>query len=175
MPFALQYKPFIQSETRIGKQKIRPRNVYRISSYKYEKNGQKSLTGNKSSLIFVIGIYDKKLICLKISELKPEKFFQWLDTIVRKSEIPKIDEIQKLEELLIESDRAGKRLFEGYVKKSTIVYKRPEPIYRTYNLDSIIYIQEVQFEKSYLKEYFDTTKSLQEKNKEVREEKFEDE
>jgi hypothetical protein len=61
------------------------------------------------------------------------------------------------------------------VKKSTIVYKRPEPIYRTYNLDSIIYIQEVQFEKSYLKEYFDTTKSLQEKNKEVREEKFEDE
>jgi hypothetical protein len=175
MPFSLQYKPFIERETRVGKTAIRPRNVYRISSYKYEKNGQKSLTGNKSSLIFVIGIYDKKLICLKISELEPEKFFQWLYTVVRKSEIPKIDEIQRLEDLIVESDRGGKRLFEAYVEKSTIVYNRPNPIYRTYNLDNIIYIQEVQFEKSYLKEYLDPNKSLQEKNKEAREEKFEDE
>jgi hypothetical protein len=175
MPFSLQYKPFIANEMRVGKQTIRPRNVYRISSYKYSKDGQKSLTGNKSSLIFVIGIYDKKLICLKISELKPEKFFQWLYTVVRKSEIPKIDEIQKLEELLVESDRGGKSLFTGYVEKSPIVYKRKDPIYRTYNLDSIIYIQEVQFEKSYLKEYLDPNKSLQEKNEEAREEKFEDE
>lgn len=174
MPFSLQYKPFIQNEVRVGKQAIRPRNVYRISSYKYVKEGQKSLTGAKSSLIFVIGIWDKKLICLKISELKPEKFFQWLYTVVKKSEIPKIDEIETLEELIVDSDRAGKRLFEQYVEKSTIVYKRKDPIYRTYNLDNIIYIQRVDFEKSYLKEYLDPTKSLQEKNVEAREEKFED-
>ena len=35
MPFTLQYKPLIEGEEKIGKSLLRPRNIYRINTYKY--------------------------------------------------------------------------------------------------------------------------------------------
>lgn len=154
MPFTLQYKPLIDSETRASKASIKPRNVYRISSYQYADGEQKSLAGTKSSLIFLIGIYDRKLISLKISEIKPEIFFKWLKTIQLKGLKPEqIAESKSLDELIILDNKPGTKIFDGYVKGKPIYTKKPTP-YRTYNLDGVKYIQEVNFKKDILKSFY---------------------
>ena len=54
MPFALQYKSLIESETSISKTLVLPRNVYRINSYKYSDGKQKTLSGTTSTIVFVV-------------------------------------------------------------------------------------------------------------------------
>lgn len=154
MPFAAQYKPLIESEKRVSKSLLLPRNVYRISSYEFASGEQKSLTGQKSSLIFLIGIFDKKLISLKISEIKPDIFFKWLKTIQLKSLTEQqINEAKSLSELIILDNKTGNKIFDGYVKGKPIYNKKPSP-YRTYNLDGVKYIQEVNFKKDVLNSFY---------------------
>lgn len=154
MPFALQYKSLIESEKRASKSSLIPRNVYRISSYEYADGEQKSLAGAKSSLIFLIGIYERKLISLKISEIRPDIFFKWLKTIQLKGLTEqKINESKSLDELIILDNKTGNKIFDGYVKGKPIYNMKPSP-YRTYNLDGIKYIQEVNFKKDILKSFY---------------------
>ena len=154
MPFAAQYKPLIESETRASKSLLLPRNVYRISSYEFASGEQKSLTGQKSSLIFLIGIFDKKLISLKISEIKPDIFFKWLKTIQLKSLTEQqINEAKLLSELIILDNKTGNKIFDGYVKGKPIYNAKPSP-YRTYNLDGVKYIQQVNFKKDVLNSFY---------------------
>jgi hypothetical protein len=154
MSFVLQYKPLIESEKRASKTTIRPRNVYRISSYEFSDGEQKSLSGGNSSLIFLIGIFDKKLIALKISEVKPDIFFDWLKTVQLKALTEQqINESNSLEELIILDNKTGSKIFDGYVKGKMIYNKKPSP-YRTYNLDGVKYIQEVNFKKDVLKSFY---------------------
>ena len=104
MSFALQYKPLIESETSVSKTLVLPRNIYRINSYKYSDGKQKTLSGTTSTIVFVIGkTPDKKLSCIKISEIKPEKFFKWLEKLYIKGLTEENwTKAEKLEELLIE-------------------------------------------------------------------------
>jgi hypothetical protein len=155
MPFALQYKPLIESETRVSKTLVLPRNVYRINSYKYSDGKQKTLSGTTTTLVFVIGkTPDKKLSCIKISEIKPEKFFKWLQKLYIKGLTEeKWIKAEKLEELLIESDIKGSKIFNSFVKPDTIIYGDNPNIYRTYNLTGIKQIEEVKFKKDVLKSY----------------------
>lgn len=154
MSFALQYKSLIESEKRASKSSLITRNVYRISSYEFTDGDQKSLTGQNSSLIFLIGIYDKKLICLKISEVRPDIFFKWLKTIQLKDlTAQKIDESKSLNELIILDSPTGNKIFDGYVKGKSIYNIKPSP-YRTYKLEGVKYIQEVNFKKDVLKSFY---------------------
>jgi len=155
MPFALQYKPLIESETRVSKTLVLPRNVYRINSYKYSDGKQKTLSGTTTTLVFVIGkTPDKKLSCIKISEIKPEKFFKWLQKLYIKGLTEeKWIKAEKLEELLIESDIKGSKIFNSFVKPDTIIYGDNPNIYRTYNLTGIKQIEEIKFKKDVLKSY----------------------
>ena len=83
MPFSLQYKPFILSEESVSKSQILPRNIYKITSYQYVDGTTKTLSGTKTSIVFAIGITtDKKLTCIKISDIKPDKFFKWFDSFM---------------------------------------------------------------------------------------------
>lgn len=152
----LDYKPLIESEGRVSRSQIKPLNVYRISSYKTTDGKLKSMGGNDSSLIVVIGLIplalnDMKINALKISELQPEKFFRWLKGLRKPADKLNIDEYRSLNELLIDTDRSGKVLFERYVKSSPIVYGLRESIYRTYNFTGIRYISEVRFKNEVLK------------------------
>jgi hypothetical protein len=154
MSFVSQYRQLIESEKRVSKATIRPRNVYRISSYEFADGEQRSLAGQDSSLIFLIGIYDKKLVSLKISEIKPDIFFKWLKTIQLKTLTEeKINESKFLDELIILDSKTGNKIFDGYVKGKPIYNKKPSP-YRTYNLDGVKYIQEVNFKKDILKSFY---------------------
>jgi hypothetical protein len=154
MSFALQYKPLIESEKKLGKSLIKPGNIYRIMVYKYADGVTKSLSGPTSALIFAIGIYDKQLFCLKISEIKPEKFFKWLKLVFLKNlNDENFDTSQHLMELLVKADKSGKKLYSSYVKPSTIA-KGPLNPYRTYNLSGITLVQEVKIKKEILKKYY---------------------
>ena len=153
MSFSLQYKPFIEKEDPISKVLLRPKNIYKIVYYRYADGTAKTLSGPKTAYVFVIGIYDKKLICLKISEMRPDKFFLWLKGIFQKSLTnEKIDESKRLDEITIRSDRNGNAIFSRYVKGKAILTQGKNP-YRTYNMDGIRQISEITISKDTLKEY----------------------
>jgi hypothetical protein len=154
MPFSLQYRPFIEKEDSVSKILLRPKNIYKIVYYKYADGTSKTLSGPKTAYVFVIGIYDKKLICLKISEIRPDRFFLWLSGIFQKTLTnEKIDESKRLDEITIRSDRNGNSLFNRYIKGKTILTQGKNP-YRTYNIDGIRQISEITINKDTLKEYF---------------------
>lgn len=150
------YTKYIESERRIARTLIRPMNIYRISSYRDVGGDFRRLIGRDYTLIFVIGIHGGKLSCIKITELEPEEFFGWLRTIVNIRTDMSIDEMKRLEDILVKrNDVTGKRIFEEYVKNSTLVYKnKKEPAYRTYILSGISYVMEVTLKKSILKLYY---------------------
>jgi hypothetical protein len=156
MPFALQYKSLIESETSISKTLVLPRNVYRINSYKYSDGKQKTLSGTTSTIVFVIGkTTDKKLSCIKISEIKPEKFFKWLQKLYIKGLTEeKWTDADKLEDLLIEGDIKGNKIFNSFVKPDATIYGDNPNLYRTYSLTGIKQIEEVKFKKDVLKSYY---------------------
>jgi hypothetical protein len=86
MPFANLYKSYIEEEVGVGKTAIKPRNVYIIESYVYADGKQKSFSGNNTAYVFVIGISPEKVIsCIKLSEIKPDKFFKWLQQLFNPS------------------------------------------------------------------------------------------
>lgn len=147
-----QYKKYIESEERASKSTLEPRNIYRISSYEYsDEDSQRSLAGINSSLVFVVGIHEKKLICLKLNDIKPEKFMKWLPTVFKpalKSE--HIDNMEMLEEIIIQSDRNGSKIFESKIKTNIIYTTEPRP-YRSYYIEGLKFIQLVNLKKDFLK------------------------
>ena len=154
MPFSARYLPFIDTDEAIAKTLVRPRNIYKIISYEYIDGKTKTLTGPKTSYVFVLGIFEKKLNCIKLSEVRPERFFDWFKTIFKKSLTEeKLMEAERLEDLIILGDRQGNKLFNSYVKGKQIYNQNPCP-YRTYNLDGIRQISEIKFKKEILKEHY---------------------
>jgi hypothetical protein len=155
MSFSLQYKPLILSEESVSKSQILPRNIYRITSYQYVDGTTKTLSGTKTSIIFAIGITpDKKLTCIKISDIKPDKFFKWLKPLFKKglTESDWTTE-QKLGQLLILGDKQGSKVFNQFVKTNPIYSKEPS-LYRTYNISGIKQIQEIRIKPDILKTYY---------------------
>lgn len=154
MAFSLQYKPFIVKEEAVSKTLLKPKNIYKITYYKYVDGTSKSLSGSKTAYVFAIGIYHKKLVCLKISEIKPDKFFIWLKSLFQQSLTnEKIDESKRLDEIMVRSDRNGSGLFNRYVSGNSILTQGKNP-YRTYNIAGITQILEITINKNTLKEYF---------------------
>jgi hypothetical protein len=135
-----------------GYLKLNPRNFYRVSRYEYADGDVKSLTGNNSSLIFVLGVHDEKVNCIKLNEVGLEIFKRWFPTLIKptiKSE--EVDSMEMISDLIIDGDRSGKSLFEAKVKGKSIYNLDPRP-YRTYNLDGLQYIQEIKLKKEVVKE-----------------------
>ena len=138
MPFTLRYKQFIESEESVSKSKIKPHNVYRIDSYTYADGTTKTLIGNESALIFVLEIKERKILCLKISEVEPKKFFMQLKLYFNRSlNEEKFNNSKRLSEILIRSKITNKKI-----------------PFRTYNLDGFKKIEEISFNKEILKSYY---------------------
>jgi hypothetical protein len=149
--YSAEYKKYIESEVRSSKSMLEPGNLYRVSSYEYSDGEARSLSGANSSIIFVFGIYEKKINCLKLNEVKTDKFKSWLQSILKqglKSE--DIDSMKSLDELIIQSDRAGNKLFESKIKGKPIYINDPRP-YRTYTIDGLKFIQEIKLKKDFIK------------------------
>lgn len=150
MPYSLQYKKLIQSETKVSKSRLKPRKIYKITTYKYSDGHQKTLSGANTTYIFCTGVFHKKLYGIKLSLVKPEKFFTWLKQVFKRHLTEEdFQNHVNLADFLKLSDKAGTKIFNSYLKGKQIYEKEPSA-FRTYNIESIGQISEVNLKKEVL-------------------------
>jgi len=150
MAFTRQYIKFLKPEVRVSRGEIKPRNIYRISTYKGGEPATK--TGDQTRYVFVIGKVDNKIHCIKMNDIKPLEFTKFINKL-RDKRIP-IKSDQALAELLKKFSKDGKQLFETYVRNNSQVYSSKLGNYRTYLLENIINVWEIRFEDGFLRELF---------------------
>lgn len=150
MSYTRQYKTFLKPEKRIPRSQIRPRNIYRITTYRGGDPPTKQ--GEEQRYIFVIGIVDGKVHAIKLNPIKPLDFTNFINKL-RDKRIP-IGSDQSLELLLKKFSRDGNSLFESYVKNNRNIYDKKLNNYRTYLLDSIVNVYEIRFEEGFLRQLF---------------------
>lgn len=148
--FTRQYKSFLRPEKRIPRSQIRPRNIYRITTYRGGEPPTK--TGEEERYIFVIGIVGYKVHAIKLNPINPVDFTSFIGKL-RDKRI-QIGQDQMLETLLKKFSRDGNSLFESYVKPNSNVYSPSLKNYRTYLLDSIVNVYEIRFEADFLRRLF---------------------
>ena len=152
MAFVLRYKPLFEGETKISKSLIKPRNMYRIVHYEYVDGTNKILSGPHTSYVFAIGIFEKKLHCLKITEVLPDRFFRWFKTVFQKSVNEKrIDEAKQLSDIIVRTNITGNTMYNTYIGGKQIMNPKQNP-YRTYLLSGILQVSEIRFKKEVLKQ-----------------------
>jgi hypothetical protein len=151
MSYTLQYNKFIESETGISKTNLRPRNLYRINSYKYKDGTKKTLAGVESAIVFIFGKTNDKFFAIKLNDIRPEKFFMWFKNLLNDKNI-NWDTIERMEDAIVISDLQGKSIHNRYILSSDIYKLEPTP-YRTYNIKGIGNIEEIKFKKDILKSY----------------------
>lgn len=153
MNYLGQYLRMLEKPTRVGRNMIKPLNLYRISAYEYISKEQRRLSGPRAAIILVTGIYDNKVNCLKLNEISPSITFSFLKTITRNGfEKDQNKVYTSLSEILMPSDIRGNRLFESKIKNKPIYNIEPSP-YRTYEWKNIIYIMETNFKNEYLNKF----------------------
>ena len=156
MSFALQYNQLIAASDKVSKSLIKPKNIYKITTYKYIDGTTKTLAGSDTALVFVTGITpDRKTItCIKITLIKPQLFFNWLNRLFIKglAEEDFKDNMQ-LSEILIKTDKSGQAIFNSFIKGSQL-YKQSETPYRTYTMTGIKNIENVFFKTELLKKSY---------------------
>lgn len=170
MAYTRQYKSFLRPERRIGKSLIRPRNIYRITTYRGGEPPTKG--GDDARYIFVIGIIDNKVHAIKLNPIRPVDFTMFINKL-RDKRIP-IGSDQMLELLLKKFSKDGKALFETYVKNNTKLYSRALNNYRTYLLSNIVNVYEIRFEEDFLRGLFKEGATKSTMRAEIREEVNED-
>lgn len=154
MPFANQYIPYMKFEFAAVKNRLKPRNFYKIITYEYADGTKKTFSGPKAALIFLVGITpDQKLQCIKISEVRPAKFFAWFKKLIKPSitceQIKQFYDLQKFEKILIEDTKLGKGIFSKL--KTDSVYNQNPESFRTYSLDGIKQIKTIYLDDNWLK------------------------
>ena len=130
MSHTREYKAFLKPERRVPRSQIRPRNIYRITTYKGGDPITKS--GDNARYVFVVGIVDGKAHCIKLNDIRPVDFTNFINKL-RDKRIP-IGSDQALELLLKRFSKDGKGLFESYIKNNSKVYSKSLANYRTYKL-----------------------------------------
>ena len=148
--YTRQYKTFLKPERRVPRSQIRPRNIYRITTY---RGGEPATKGGEAArYIFVIGIVGDKVHAIKLNPIKPIDFTNFINKL-RDKRIP-IGSDQSLELLLKKFSKDGNGLFESYIKPNSKLYSRSLGNYRTYKLENIVNVYEIRFEEDFLRELF---------------------
>ena len=150
MAYTRQYKSFLRPEKRVSRNQIRPRNIYRITTYRGGEPPTRS--GEDARYVFVIGIVGHKVHCIKLNPIRPIDFTMFIRKL-RDKRIP-IGSDQALELLLKKFSKDGSGLFETYIKNNTKLYSRTLSNYRTYILNSIVNVYEIRFEQDFLQNLF---------------------
>lgn len=150
MAYTRQYKTFLRPEKRVSKSLIKPRNIYRITTYKDGDPPTKN--AEDARYIFVIGIVDGKVHALKLNPIVPADFTQFIGKL-RDRRIP-ITENTMLHLFLKKFSRDGSALFTSYVKNNKKIYSPKLKNYRTYILNKIQNVYEIRFETDVLEQLF---------------------
>ena len=170
MAFTRQYKAFLRPEKRVPRSQIRPRNIYRITTYTGGDPVTKS--GEDARYIFVIGIVNNKVHAIKLNPIKPIDFTNFIGKL-REKRIP-IGSDQALELLLKRFSKDGSSLFESYVKNNSKLYSRSLGNYRTYILSNIVNVYEIRFEEDVLRKLFNEPGTTSTRREIIRDEINED-
>ena len=167
--FTRQYIKFLKPEKRIPRGQIRPRNIYRITTYRGGTPPTKA--ADEARYVFVIGILGNKIHCIKINPINPLHFTQLIGKL-RDKRLPLSSDL-KLENMLKKFDRTGNSLFDGYIKNNSKVYRKDLANYRTYILDKIVNVYEIRFEQDILENLFGEKTTPPEKREILKEEQSE--
>jgi len=141
---------------RVSKRSLQPYGVYKISTYKYADGNKERLVGSEETIIFVTGIYQKKVSALKLSNILPANFFKWFKKLTKPDDV--VESTLKLPEIGLYDigetfDVGGDRIYNGYIKNNRDFVAKGAA-YRTYNLDGIQYSTEIFFKQDTLKQYY---------------------
>ena len=151
MNYAPQYRGYIDMGDRISKTDIKPYGIYKISTYKYADGDRQTLRGTEETLIFVTGIYQRKVSAIKLSNVEPIKFLNWLKRVVGVNSYT--EGKKRIDELKTPFDMGGTRIYDSYIRNNKDFVAKGAA-YRTYNLDGIQYATEVFLNEKTLKQYY---------------------
>jgi hypothetical protein len=158
MNYSNQYDRYLITGKRVPRQQIGPYGLYRISTYKYSNEGRETLRGVDETIIFVTGIYQKKVSALKLSNIKPIDFFLWFRKLRSRSPLTvglnkPTTEAVALYELSNPLDRGGLSIYNSYIKNNKDFVMK-NGAYRTYNLNGIQYITELKINSETVNKYY---------------------
>ena len=141
---------------RVSKGNLQPYGVYKISTYKYADGNKERLAGSEETIIFVTGIYQKKVSALKLSNIPPANFFKWFKKLTKADNV--VESVLEssqigLYELGDVFDTGGNKVYDGYIKNNRDFVAKGAA-YRTYNMDGIKYSTEIFFKQDTLKQYY---------------------
>jgi hypothetical protein len=147
------YKRYIKKQVPAVKTSLKTRNIYKIESYEYVDGTKKNFRGPEASLIFLVGISpDKKLSCVKFSEVNPDKFFAWFKNLFKPSvsckQIKQAIGAEEFESLLLEDTIKGGAIFSKL--KADSLYKKDPSVFRTYTMKGIKSISYLYLDEEYL-------------------------
>jgi len=166
MLYTRQYTKFLRPEKRVPRAQIRPRNIYRIVTY---RDGQPpTQTAEKARYVFVIGIVGNKVHCIKINPINPIHFTQLIGKL-RDRRKPLSSQL-RLEYMLKTFSKDGNALFDTSIKNNRNLYRRDLDNYRTYILDKIVNVYEIRFEQEVLENLFGEKTTASEKRAILKEE-----
>ena len=157
--YTRQYQKFLRPEKRIPRSQIRPRNIYRIVTYKGGQPPNKQ--GEQARYVFVIGVVGNKIHCIKINPIVPLHFTQLISKLKDKRVPPNAQ--LRLEYMLKKFSRDGAQLFNSNIKPNRNLYRKELDNYRTYILDKIVNVYEIRFEQDVLESLFGTKTTASEK------------
>jgi len=166
MLYTRQYTKFLRPEKRIPRAQIRPRNIYRIITYKGGQPATKQ--AEQSRYVFVIGIVGNKVHCIKINPIVPLHFTQLIGKL-RDKRKPLSSQL-RLEDMLKTYSRDGNALFDTSIKNNRNLYRRDLDNYRTYILDKIVNVYEIRFEQDVLERLFGEKTTASEKRAIIKDE-----
>ena len=155
--YAMRYKGMMTKGDRVSKAEIQPYGIYKISTYKYAEGTKTSLKGDAETLIFVTGIYDKKVSALKLSNIEPTKFLNWFKKLANKADGDVLAEMKNpkkpLYEIAIPMDKGGNKVYDSYIRNN-VAFVAKGAAYRTYNMGGIQYATEFYLNPTVLKQYY---------------------
>jgi hypothetical protein len=169
MAFTRQYKQFLRPEKRVAKGLIKPRNIYRITTYKGGEPATK--TGEDARYVFVIGRVADKLHCLKLNPIRPADFTNFISKL-RDRRIP-LAENTMLHLFLKKFSPTGNDLFLTKVKNNTRIYSPALKNYRTYFISKIQNVFEIRFEHDVLESLFGDKQNLTQQREILKEDRDE--
>ena len=141
---------------RVSKGNLQPYGVYKISTYKYADGNKERLAGSEETIIFVTGIYQKKVSALKLSNIPPANFFKWFKKLIKSDGV--VESVLESSQIGLYDlgdvfDTGGNRVYDGYIKNNRDFVAKGAA-YRTYNMDGIQYSTEIFFKQDTLKQYY---------------------
>lgn len=141
---------------RVSKGNLQPYGVYKISTYKYADGNKERLAGSEETIIFVTGIYQKKVSALKLSNIPPANFFKWFKKLTKADNV--VESVLESSQIGLYDlgdvfDTGGNRIYDGYIKNNRDFVAKGAA-YRTYNMDGIQYSTEIFFKQDTLKQYY---------------------